>query len=268
MYWPTVDNHMDAVILCCVWDPDPPCATELHIKSQLSLASEEVPEVCTVRFNRAVTLSVSSKYLVQWRFLKNVRLSLNSTVLTELFSFHAAWMGPLCSNWPSDSLCLNNNKCKVNVLDEIYTSTENNPCTSTWSNCLAVGFCWEVHGWINTRVTFISKLFRVSSGSLNTVSHFLELSSGCAGFVPFWKAYAAVSYRESTATSCFLSVHGYFLEFSVSPSHLICVHLPTRTRNMYNVWQTGGCVLCRANTCLLIRHISVCILVKLMCRYF
>ena len=147
----------------------------------------------------------------------------------------------VCSNQPPDSSCLNNNKCKVKVLDEIYTSSGNKPWKSTWSNCLAVGFCWEVHGQINTRLTFISNLFRVSSGSLNTVSHFLELSSGCAGFVLFWKAYAAVSYRESTATLCFPSLQGYSLELPVSPSHLICVHLPTSTRN---TWCMTDWVIC------------------------
>lgn len=28
MYRPTVDNHIDAVMTCCDWDPDPPCIME------------------------------------------------------------------------------------------------------------------------------------------------------------------------------------------------------------------------------------------------
>lgn len=50
------------------------CSRVRHIIPAIpGWASEEVPEVCTVRFNRAVTLRVSSEYLVQWRLLKNVR---------------------------------------------------------------------------------------------------------------------------------------------------------------------------------------------------
>lgn len=47
-------------------------------------------------------------------------------------------------------------------------------------------FSGEVRVEINIRLAFIENVFRVSSaGSLNTVSHFRELSSGCAGFVLF-----------------------------------------------------------------------------------
>lgn len=60
------------------------------------------------------------------------------------------------------------------------------PCCFCVVKMLAVGSCWETHVHINISLTFISNLFGVSlAGSLNTVSHFLELSSGCGGFVLF-----------------------------------------------------------------------------------
>lgn len=62
---------------------------------------------------------------------------------------------------------------------------------------------WAFAGYKQLLSSHSFKVF--STGSL-TVSHFLQLSSICAGFVLFWEAYSTISYLECPTKLLFSSI--------------------------------------------------------------